>query len=328
MTTKTKTAKAKPNLYEEITGQVIESLESDRIPWRRSWSQQGGPRSASTGKLYQGINAMILPLIAELQGFSSPWWITFKQAKKLGGSVVKGQKSSRAVWWSFIEEVDKKTKKKTGKQIPILKSFAVFNFDQCEMPSDVLARYAARLDRLNGQGWVSEDATNQDLVDQADTVLADYMNREPLTFSNGGDRAYYDPTRDHIQMPNRDQFRSPESYLHTLAHEQVHSTGHKDRLNRAVDGQAAFGSETYSREELVAELGASFINSTLGIEIDNDIQDRNAYIQNWVSMLKDDVKAIIFAAGRATKAANMILSIDPDQGEAEEALKYEPKAKK
>ncbi|MDP6719524.1 MAG: ArdC-like ssDNA-binding domain-containing protein, partial [Pirellulaceae bacterium] len=247
----TKKTKQRRDLYQEITDTVIASLEDNVIPWERPWfSAMSAPRSVSTGKLYRGSNALILGL----QAYPSPWWVTFKQAKKLGGNVRKGEKSTVAVYWMFLDE--KKNGEETGRRVPLLRHYNVFNITQCDLPQEVLDRLAARLDRLVGEREIN-DAIDNDAVTNAATVTNDYLTREGITLNRGGSSAFYHPRADAITMPEADTFRSPEAYAFTLLHECMHSTGHSTRLDRGLDTKlAAFGSETYSREELVAELGA------------------------------------------------------------------------
>ena len=313
----TKKTKQRRNLYQEITDAVITSLEGNVIPWEKPWfSAMTAPRSVSTGKLYRGSNTLILGM----QPYASPWWLTFNQAKKLEGTVRLGETSTVAVYWMFLDE--KKDGKKTGKRIPMLRHYNMFNVEQCDLPQEVLDRLAARLDRLVGKQEFS-DAIDDDAIANAATVTNDYLTREHITLNHGGSSAFYRPSADAITMPEADTFRSPEAYAFTLLHECMHSTGHSSRLDRGLDTQlAAFGSETYSREELVAELGAAFAGGVLNITRPEVETNRNAYIKNWIKVLKDDPKAVIWAGGRASKASDMVLNVADDNGEAEEALVY------
>lgn len=322
----TNNTKQRRDLYEEITNAVIDSLTAGNIPWEKPWfAAATGPRSVSTGKLYRGGNALWLGLIQESKAYSSPWWLTFKQAKKMDGTVRKGEKASTAVYWMFLDE--KKDGKKTGRQIPMLKHYSVFNIDQCDMPAEAIDRLASRLERLQGSHDGVQPAADTDAYHNGMQIVDAYRTDQgiPLT-CDYTQQAYYRPGTDTINMPDHDSFKTDEHYLHTYLHEAMHSTGHSSRLARGVDTkQAAFGSEDYSREELVAELGASFAAGMLGTDVPAVNTNRDAYIKSWIKSLKNDPKAIIWAAGRASKAADMVLALDAEAGEAEPALEYTKK---
>ena len=309
------TKKKRKNLFAEITDTVIESLQGGIIPWEKPWSPEGlrdAPRSVSSGKVYNGSNWFWLELMRQAKGYSSPWWLTFKQAKNLGGSVRKGEKSSTAVFWKILskDEEDEDGKNRTS-SFPMLRSFAVFNVDQCDLPQEAIDNLASRLDRLAPK--VSKDFQP---IESAEHTIGNYIGKEGITLEHGGDRAFYGPSEDHIQMPQKQTFKAVESYYATLAHESVHSTGHSSRLARGFEKQAAFGSEDYSREELVAELGSSMVLSVLGISKPEIEKNRDAYIQNWIKALKDDERAIVVASGKAAKAAEMVLALD-NEGDKE-----------
>jgi antirestriction protein ArdC len=315
------TSKPPRDLYQEITDAVILALKGDRIPWEKPWHAPGtAPRSVSTGKLYQGGNALWLGLRQDAAGYASPWWLTFKQAKKLKGTVRKGEKSSPCVYWTFLDE--KKDGVKTGKQIPLLRSYAVFNLDQCDVPAEVIDRLDKRLRRVAGDPVVQGEAASIEQVAAADHVIGEYLEREGIGLTLGGDRACYRPATDEIRMPLPETFKLPEHYTHTLLHECIHSTGHADRLNRpGVTGKAGFGSEEYGREELVAELGASFAAGHLRVNRPEIDKQRDSYIQHWIKALEDDKRAVLWAAARASKASDRVLDIE-QVVEAEEALEY------
>ena len=309
---------ARRDLYQEITDAVIDSLEQGNIPWARPWGADGAglrdaPRSVSTGKTYLGTNWFWLELIRQAKGYSSQWWLTFNQAKKLGGMVKKGERGTVAVFWKLIskDEIDPETGEKAVVSYPVLRSFVVFNVDQCDMPAEALAKLGKRLDKL-APVVDAGDAPVIEPIAIADAALMGFIGDQKIGFANGGDRAYYSPSDDRVQMPPVQSFKDSESYYATLAHEAVHSTGHKSRLSRSFEKQAAFGSADYSREELVAELGASMVLAVLGIDKPEIDQNRDAYIQAWIKKLKSDPKAIVLASGKAAKAADFILDISAD----------------
>ena len=307
--------KVRRDLYQEITDAVIVSLEQGNIPWEKPWGADGAglrdaPRSVSTGKTYRGTNWFWLEMMRQAKGYTSQWWLTFNQAKKLGGVVKRGEKGTVAVFWKLItkDEIDPETGEKAAVSFPVLRSFVVFNADQCDLPVEALAKLGKRLDKL-APVIDDEDATVIEPIAIADAALMGFITDQKIGFANGGNRAYYSPSDDRVQMPPVQSFKDSESYYATLAHETVHSTGHKSRLSRAFEEDAAFGSADYSREELVAELGASMVLAVLGIAKPEIDTNRDAYIQSWIKKLKSDPKAIVLASGKAAKAADFILDI-------------------
>jgi antirestriction protein ArdC len=320
-----KTKKIRRDLYQEITDTVIASLEQGNIPWERPWGADGAglrdaPRSVSTGKTYSGTNWFWLEMMRQAKGYSSQWWLTFNQAKKLGGMVKKGERGTVAVFWKLLskDEIDPATGEKAVSSFPVLRSFVVFNVDQCDMPAEALAKLGNRLDKL-APVIDAGDVTEIEPIAIADAALMGFIADQKIGFANGGDQAYYSPSDDRVQMPPVQSFKDSESYYATLAHEAVHSTGHKSRLARAFEKQAAFGSADYSREELVAELGASMVLAVLGIDKPAIATNRDAYIQSWIKKLQSDPKAIVLASGKAAKAADYILDIDAAGDQAPKA---------
>ena len=313
----TKTATTN-DLYETVTSIIITALENDIIPWSKPWSNEGGlrsfPRSVSTGKLYTGVNTWILSLM----GYNSPWWLTFNQVKKLGGTVRKDEKASPVVFWKFFKTEDKYTKKE--KTIPMLRKFSAFNIEQCDIPEKELVKLAKRLDKLAGQKIVKTDKTENEKIEVCEATIRAYLDGQKLEVQDKAS-AYYSPSQDVIGMPTLDTFKTSEHYYATLFHEAVHSTGHKNRLNRTgITENNAFGTVGYAREELTAELGASFLCGITGIDTQPVTENRDAYIKNWLTKLKNDTKCIIVASGKAGKASDYILG-EQQQGDTE----YTPK---
>lgn len=312
--TKQKTKKAKRDLYAEITNRVIASLEEGRVPWEMPWAcagARGFARSVSTGKVYTGVNQLLL----SMSGYASPWWMTYKQATELEGVVRKGEKATTVVFWKFIEEVDKDTKKKTGKRIPILRHFNVFNAEQCELPKEAVAKLEKRLEKVAPMKVVNEN----EVIEEAQMISDNYLIREEIKLSHGGDSAHYTPALDSITMPTMESFKSSNHYYTTLFHEEVHSTGHSKRLNRGLDTNkenVQFGSGSYCREELVAEMGASFLCGLTGIANKSIDVNRNSYIKGFLKLLKEDKRAIIVASGKASKAVDLITGL-PTEGDVE-----------
>lgn len=276
------------NVYQIVTDRIIAALQQGIIPWERPWTGvRDGAYSRSTGRPYSLLNQMLLGKPGE--------WLTYKQAQEAGGQVRKGEKGSIVVFWKIDAKADKDAD--TGdlkiKQYPILRYYTVFHVDQCD---GITAKYKEPV------------LAPLDPIAEAEAVLKDYSTRcgVPIIHEKGN-RAYYRPSEDAIHLPLREQFEKAAEYYSTAFHESVHSTGHKSRLAR-LDETAHFGSEAYSKEELVAEMGAACILHTLGIETDSSFRNSTAYIQNWLHVLKDDPRMVVLAAGRAEKAVKLILN--------------------
>tara|TARA_R110000824_G_scaffold149091_3_gene319193 strand:- start:2249 stop:3208 length:960 start_codon:yes stop_codon:yes gene_type:complete len=303
--------KNKRDIYQEITNSIIASLEAGTIPWKKPWAccgERGLPRSGATGKPYSGINNL-LTLFAP---YDSPWWLTFKQCKELGGNL-KGQKGTMITKWLVFDETEKDSKEKNKRAI--LRHFVVFNLEQCSLPDKALAWFAKRLDKLAPA--IPADKVF-DILGNAEKVSSDYLQRENIELNHKGDSAFYAPLEDRIVMPNRNQFDHSHSYFAVLFHEEVHSTGHSTRLNRGNDTRSRSGSDevqVYSREELVAEIGSSFICGMLGIDNRVTNMNRDAYIAGWLKKLKDDKKAVALASSAAGKASDFVLNIAPREGD-------------
>lgn len=284
------------SVYETITNRIIETLESGVIPWRKEWkvsaSNGGGglPYNLLTGKPYRGVN--VLTLLCS--GYSQNGWVTYKQAQELGYQVRKGQKSSPVVFWKFFAKSEDKP--------PFAKFYNVFNMDQ--------------LDGIPAA--LPFDVEPFDAIEAAENVTAKYMgSASHPSLDHGGSQAYFRPSVDHVQMPPRESFTSPETYYATLFHEFVHSTGIKSRLHREeLTGMVKFGDCEYSKEELTAEFGAAFLCAEAGISNEHLLTNSAAYIQGWVKKLKSDKTLLMAASQRAQKAADYILA-RPAFGEAE-----------
>ena len=221
------------DLYQEITDRIITELENGIIPWHRPWIGNSYAISHSTGKPYSLLNQLILGRPGE--------YLTFKQVQDEGGKIKKGEKASVVVFWKFIETEDKETGEK--KEIPYLRYFSVFHISQTE---GIKAKYT-----------IAEYPDNAKADETVDAIIADYLNRSGVTLTHEeGNRAYYKPSDDCVVLPTREQFADTAEYYSTAFHELAHSTGHESRLNRLTK-TAAFGSEEYSKEELIAEISAA-----------------------------------------------------------------------
>lgn len=283
---------AKFDIYQEITDRIIAELETGIIPWQKPWIASGTDYaiSYSTGKPYSLLNQMLLGRPGE--------YLTFKQVQEAGGHVRKGEKANFVVFWKWLESKDE-LDPITGepKKIPYLRYYNVFHIDQCEGVEPKHTKSA-------------EPVANPAEADAAaEAVIADYLKRSGVTLTHEeGDRAYYRPATDSITLPRMEQFAKTAEYYSTAFHEMTHSTGHESRLNRLTK-TAAFGSEDYSKEELVAEIGAAALVNHVGLETSDSFRNSAAYVQSWLRALKDDKRMIVSASGKAEKAVNMILNI-------------------
>jgi len=275
-----------PNVYEIVTEQVIRQLESGTAPWRKPWRAEP-PANLVSGKLYRGIN----PFLLASQGYGSRYWVTFNQANKLGGHVKKGEKSSLVTFWNIGEE--KLIRKADGtdrKSKPILlRYYSVFNIEQTEGIADKL-----------GLGNATPRVPS---IDGCEAIVSGMPNAPAMEQSNA---AWYRPSTDTVGMPSKSLFGSAEEYYSTLFHELTHSTGHASRVGReGIEEVAQFGSESYSKEELIAEMGAAMLCGITGIA-PATIQNSASYLQHWITRLKGDSKLLVSAASAAQKAADYI----------------------
>lgn len=280
------------DLYQEVTDRIVEMLEQGVAPWRSpimGAGTAGHPRNLASGKPYRGVNVFLLAFTAWSQGYGSSYWLTFKQAKAKGGTVKKGEKSTMVVFWNQYETEDRETGE--AKTVPVLRYYRVFNAEQCE-------------------GIEIPDASTFEPVDFAPLdachrIVAGYPNGP--TIDHGGSRAYYRPSTDSVRLPKPERFTAGEAYYATLFHELAHSTGHSSRLDRGLDTEPTpFGSPDYGREELIAEMAACFLSAGTGIH-PATLANSAAYLQGWLTSLKQDKKLVIQAAGAGQKAADWIL---------------------
>ncbi len=278
------------SVYEMVTERIINQLEQGIIPWEKPWSGLAdGAYNRISKRSYSLINQLILKHDGE--------YATFKQWQDLGGKVRKGAKSEIVVFWKLLPVDEKQPDGTTEtKSIPFLRYYNVFHISQVEGVEPL------------------EKKIRNDIepIEEAEKILSDYITRENITFKNvAGDRAYYSPSQDMICLPLMEQFRDASEYYSTAFHEATHSTMKESRCNRAEDRKGklvAFGSDEYSKEELVAEIGSANILNMLGIETKKSFRNSAAYIQNWLEVLKNDVKFIVSASSKAEKAVKYILN--------------------
>lgn len=277
------------NVYELVTNRIIEQLENNIIPWEKPWSGTiDGAFNRVSKKPYSILNQILLKYGGE--------YASFKQWKDLGGHIRKGEKSEMVVFWKMYpikEKQDDGTE--TIKTIPLLKYINVFHISQ-----------------VDGVEPLKQKVTHDiEPIDKAEKILNDYWNRENITIEHvKGDKAFYSPMFDKIQLPLFEQFKQSEEYYSTAFHESIHSTMKTSRCNRQEDRKGkvvSFGSEEYSKEELVAEVGSAQLMNIVGIETTKSFRNSTAYIQSWLKVLRNDNKFIVSASSKAEKAVNYIL---------------------
>lgn len=284
---------ARASLYSEITDRIIADLERGCVPWVRPWGAAkaaiGLPKNAATRRSYSGINILILWGAVIERGYASQNWLTFRQALALGGTVRKGEHGATIVHADrFIPKNEKERAKAEDiepQAIPYLKRFTVFNVAQCDGLPDHVHQQTGPL-------------PERETIPHAEALI----EASGADIRIGGDRAFYMPVADFIQLPPQPAFFEQINYYRTCFHEFGHWTGHQTRLGRDMSG--AFGSKPYAREELVAEMAAAFVCSTLGIEPTVRHAD---YIGSWLTVLREDNRAIFRAASLASKAADFLL---------------------
>ena len=299
----------RPSLYQEITDKIIAELEAGRVPWVQPWGSATAkaslamPKNAATQRQYSGINVLILWDAVIERGFSAQNWLTFRQALRLGGNVRKGEHGTTVVYADrFVPDEERERAERDGDEpnaIPFLKRFTVFNTDQCErLPAELTSAPAAVPDGL--------------ILPHAETLIAS----TGADFRIGGDRAFYSPVHDFIQVPRPEAYFEPINWHRTALHELGHWTGHANRLGRDLSGH--FGSALYAKEELIAEMTSAFVCASLGIVPTVRHTD---YIGSWLEVLREDDRAIVRAASAASKAANYLLAFRPDTDDALEAAR-------
>ena len=275
------------NVYEIVTDRIINALEQGHIPWQKPWfGIRTGAFNRISKRPYSLLNQMLLKHEGE--------YGTFKQWQSLGGTVRKGEKSEIVVFWKPYEvERYNSLGELEIVTVPYLRYYNVFHVSQ-----------------IDGVEPLAQPFNEIEPIAEADRIINGYVTREHITFTEQtSNEAYYSPLRDCVIVPRKEQFKNISQYYGVAFHELTHSTGHANRLNR-LQAISHFGSESYSKEELVAEIGSASILNTLGIETDKTFRNSAAYIQNWLQVLKNDSKFIVSASSKAEKAVNYILGTE------------------
>jgi antirestriction protein ArdC len=282
-------------IYEQVTTKIIACLERGVAPWRKPWSTHGLPRNYNSGHVYQGINSLLL----NFAEYEYPLYLSFHQIKERGGYVSKGAKAEQVYFFSMLywDEKGQKLEPEAAKILmeaghPVmtkrfLQYFNVFNIAHVE-----------------GIALDLPEAVEMDTILTCKSILAS-LPEQPRLMHKDKERAFYSPVLDKINMPYQRQFENPEAYYSTFFHELIHWTGHNSRLDRLVPSR--FGDDPYSKEELVAEIGAAFLCAHAGIDFTPTIEQSAAYLKGWIEALKGDHTLIFHAAGAAQKAVQFLI---------------------
>lgn len=276
------------SVYEMVTERIIEQLEQGVIPWHKPWTGTAGSWSRSTGRAYSLLNQWLMP-----QGE----YATFNQIKKEGGKIIKGSKGYPVVFFKpTLIETEDADGNKVKKTVPLLRYYTVFNIE-------------TQVEGLERK-YNKEDIQNHnEPLEALETIKNEYLDRTGVEFENTkSEKAYYQPSCDKVVLPLLEQFDGIEEYYSTCFHELAHSTGHHSRLDR-IKTTAAFGSEDYGKEELIAEITSAAVLNEAGIETSKTLKNSAAYIQSWTKAIKGDVKLIVHASSKAQKAFEMIMNI-------------------
>lgn len=289
---RSKAGKVKKDIYQEVTDKIIALMEKGASPWACPWDRAGAltmPKNHRTGAFYSGINIPLLWIAQEERGFSTSTWLTYKQAQEMGGQVRKGEKGTMGI---FFKPWEKKTgeynaeNKEIMEIIPMVKEFTVFNLDQIEGIDAVIPTVASG-------GF--------DPIERAEKILQSCG----VDIAEGGTKACYIPALDRINMPDRERFTNAYNFYATAAHELAHATKKAHRCDRKPY-ETTVKNGAYAFEELVAELGSMFVMARA--ELLGEVENHASYLDSWLSVLKEDKKAIFRAASQAQKAADWILS--------------------
>jgi antirestriction protein ArdC len=276
------------DVYEQITSALIAAIEEGTGQFEMPWHTLSSPINAANRKLYRGVNIIMLWAATRKHNYSSQEWATYRQWQGLGAQVRKGERSTLVVFWKFFDSENEEERQEGAEDTParprcFARAYHVFN--------------AAQVD-----GYAS---TPEDLLPNSERIAhaEAFFQLLPATIKYGGDRAYYSPAGDYIQMPQFTQFKTPAGYVSTMCHELSHWSGAKSRLNRDLSGR--FGDASYAMEEMIAQLSASFLCADLQIRSEPSAADA-AYVSNWLAVLRGDRRAIFTAASKAQEAATYL----------------------
>ena len=275
-------------VYEVVTNRIIEMLEGGVVPWAKPWrASVGAPRSLVSQRAYRGINV----LLTGAQGFESPYWLTYRQAKELGAHARQGERATPVVFFTKLK--GKEGENGQEREIPLLRYYSVFNVAQIE-----------GLNLRRELLYPTAPTGSADPIEAAEEIVNGYADGPEI--KSGFVKAAYSPSSDLVMMPRREAFAGAAEYYSTLFHELTHSTAAEKRLNRdSLRKIVRFGDHDYSREELVAEIGSAMLCAEAGIS-ERVIENQAAYINGWLKTLKGDARAVVFAGAQAQKAVELI----------------------
>lgn len=296
----------KAGVYDRVTQQIIDALGRGVVAWDCGWRVH---RNVVSGREYRGFNQLLLSLTE----YEQPLWITYRAAKEHGGYVRKGEKGTQVVFWSFPtrEQILAAEAEGRPEPRPYAGSYTLFNVAQCDGLD--LSQFPAATAEAEG---AAEDYL------EVERVVGRYFLKYRVGYAERGSRAFYRPSAHFVRMPPRGQFTSVQYFASTLVHEAVHSTGHPDLLSR-FRRDSRPSDEKYSVEELVAELGAAMLLAALGLSTERTEERSASYIAGWLSVLKDDRRAVVFAAQRAAKAVDLIrgrVGLTPEEKDGTEEV--------
>jgi antirestriction protein ArdC len=283
----------KLDVYQIVSHRIITLLEKGTAPWQKPWADAGIPMNLISKRPYRGVN---LWLLLSLE-YERNLFLTWDQLKKIGGSVKQGEHGHVVIYWKKPKNKETEQKEDEKKNPPLLRYYKVFNIAQChDLPEGLVEPHFPK---------------EHDPILECESVIHSMPQCPPIKHEE--QQAYYDKVQDYINMPKPNSFKSSELYYATLFHELVHSTGSEKRLNRkSITEMAEFGSDMYSLEELIAELGSAYLSSHTGIQNDS-LQNSPAYIQGWLGRLKNDKRFIIMASGQAQRAVDFILNLQVEE---------------
>lgn len=308
-TTKTNNQQPRTDVYTRVTDRIVADLEKGVRTWMKPWSSEHAVARLPSlplrhcGTPYRGVNVLLLWGEMVEKGYENPLWMTYKQAEALGANVRKGEHGSLVVYADTFSKTENDEKgEETERSIPFMKGYTVFNVAQIEgLPDHYYHPTAPR-----------DHGRTVELIEEAEEFFAN----TGATFRHGGNRAFYAPSADFIQLPPLEAFRDAEAYTATKAHELVHWTGNESRISRPFGKR--FGDHAYAFEELVAELGAAFLCADLAITPEVR-EDHAAYLGHWLDVLKDDKRAIFTAAAHAQRALDYLHGLQRVEEEREAA---------
>lgn len=297
------TLKTQKDLYQQVTDKIIKALESNIKPWRKTWAtaKYGIARNYKSQHEYSGINFLLM----NLSPHEIPYFLTFKQIKEMGGKLKKGAKSEQVYFYNRyykdnqgnkLSEKVAQEKLKAGEKIDImslLKYYNVFSISDVEEIEFDLPKIEVK---------------DNEPIQNCEALISNMKDAPTISYEDKNS-AFYHPIKDILNMPQLDRFDSSEAYYSVLFHELIHSTGHESRLNRnGIIKAHSFQSKEYAKEELIAEIGSSFLAAYMNVNLPELEENSASYIKSWLSLLKSDKKFIFKAAAKASKAANFILS--------------------